>query len=124
MLVFFIRLITEKKWKQHCGARRPDFGLRRRSPKLTFRVVCERDCDAQRYFTWQGEDISLRENIPGALHHHRQMGLASPPALALFSQEIRLPIASANEILLARSALTRAKLHRDPQGTALKLAEE
>lgn len=65
-----------------------------------------------------------RRNVMGALHHHRQMGVASLPALALFSQEIRLPIASANESHLARSALTCAKLHCDPQGMALKLAKE
>lgn len=63
-----------------------------------------------------------QRNITGALHHHHQMGVASLPALALFSQEIRLLMASANESHLARSALTRAKPHRDPQGMALKLA--
>lgn len=45
-------------------------------------------------------------NITGALHHHHQMGVASLPALALFSQEIGLLIASGNESHLAKSALT------------------
>lgn len=63
-------------------------------------------------------------NITGALHHQRQMRVTSLPALALFSQEIRLLVASGNESHLASSTLTCAKPHRDPQGTALKLAEE
>lgn len=53
------------------------------------------------------------ENITGALRHHHQMGVASLPALALFSQEIRLLI-SGNESHLGRSALTCAKPRRDP----------
>lgn len=49
--------MAEKKWKQHCQAGRHDLGLRRRSHRLMFRVICERDCDAQPYLTWQGEEL-------------------------------------------------------------------
>lgn len=55
ILVLFMRLITENKWKQDCGVRRYDLGLRSRSLRLMFRVIRERD--ARRYLTWQGDEL-------------------------------------------------------------------
>lgn len=55
ILVLFMRLITENKWKQDCGVRRYDLSLRRRSLRLMFRVIRERD--ARRYLTWQGDEL-------------------------------------------------------------------
>lgn len=79
-------LITENKREQHCGARRHGLRLRRRSRRVVFRVVCERDCKAQRYLTWQGKELFSKgevcRNISGALNDAGQMGVASLPALA------------------------------------------
>lgn len=84
-LVLCMRLITENKWKQGCGVRRYDLGLRKRSHRLMFRVICERiPLLAGGWAIWH------HRNMTGALHHHQQMEESSLSALALFSQEIRL----------------------------------
>lgn len=56
-----MRLITENKWKQDCGVRRYDLGLRR-SHRLMFKMICERlpkDTSPGRgmsYLAWQEHD--------------------------------------------------------------------